>query len=202
MSWIQTYTGKKFDLLRPRAEDVDLVDIAHSLSNLCRFNGHTGLEDEPKQFYSVAEHSVNCVKLLTKGRGKNPPSREVFQCAFLHDAAEAYIGDIATPFKLLILAPLNHIELSIEEAIQEYFHIPDISIEGWALVKQVDRKMLDIERKALMKPPPERWEIDRISVPSFPGTVEIHKWLPKTAEAMFLNMARNLCLYGMAKTIS
>lgn len=193
MSWIQTYTGKKFDLLHPRAEDVDIRDIAHALSNLCRFTGHTEL-DEANQFYSVAEHSVHCVYLLAKSKNSHLLSEEVIQCAFLHDAAEAYIGDISTPFKNLLAAPVNHIELNIEEAIQKHFHIPDIGIESWALIKQVDRKMLAIERKALLKPPPEMFEVDKISAPSYPGTVEIYAWLPKTAKAMFLKMARDLSL--------
>jgi len=48
--WIQTYTGKPFWILEPHADDIDIVDIAHALSMLCRYNGHT------KRFYSVAEH--------------------------------------------------------------------------------------------------------------------------------------------------
>lgn len=51
--WIETYTGRKFYLLHPRPEDVDITDIAHALSNQCRYTGHT------RMFYSIAEHSYH-----------------------------------------------------------------------------------------------------------------------------------------------
>ena len=74
-SWLQTYTGKKFYPFDPREEEVDILDIAHALSQLCRFGGHT------KEFYSVAEHCV-LVSMCC-------PS-EVKLLGLLHDAAEAY----------------------------------------------------------------------------------------------------------------
>ena len=60
--WIQTFTGKKFSPLEPRREDIDILDIAHSRSMQCRFNGHC------RQFYSVAEHSVRVARILPKGK--------------------------------------------------------------------------------------------------------------------------------------
>ena len=53
MSIMNTYTGKKFDPLQMKPEDVDLVDIAHALSLLCRGGGHID------RFYTVALHSIN-----------------------------------------------------------------------------------------------------------------------------------------------
>ncbi|MEM4379972.1 MAG: hypothetical protein QXL01_04720, partial [Thermoplasmatales archaeon] len=83
--WIETYSGKKFDYLAQ--SELDIEDIAHALSNLCRFNGHT------RVFYSVAEHSVNVSSMV-------PPELKI--AALLHDAAEAYIGDVPSPLKQLI----------------------------------------------------------------------------------------------------
>lgn len=86
--WMQTYTGARFYPLEPDAELIRIADIAHALSNICRFGGHSA------RFYSVAEHSV----LL---------SREFFAgwhyklVALLHDAAEAYLGDVPRPLKYL-----------------------------------------------------------------------------------------------------
>ena len=95
--WIETYTGKKFHLLEPHEDEVDIIDIAHALSQLCRFTGHS------KTFYSIAQHSVLVSNLIDP------------QYAFaglLHDAPEAYIGDWSRPLQKLpslksILEPIH-----------------------------------------------------------------------------------------------
>ena len=74
--WIQTYLGIQFWPLDPRPEEVMLFDIAHSLSNMCRFTGHC------REFYSVAQHSVIV--------SQNVP-REDAAWGLLHDASEAYM---------------------------------------------------------------------------------------------------------------
>ena len=84
MDWIQTYTGRRFHPLAPRADELDLVDIAHALSLNCRFNGHC------RCFYSVAEHCVRVADIL-------PP--ELALWGLLHDAAEAYLADVPRPAK-------------------------------------------------------------------------------------------------------
>ncbi|MGD9209193.1 MAG: hypothetical protein PVI90_00380 [Desulfobacteraceae bacterium] len=86
-SFCTTYTGKRFYFSNPQPEMVCLQDIAHALSQLCRFGGHS------KHFYSVAEHSV-----LVSYYVPTPYAAE----ALLHDAAEAYCGDARTPFKRLL----------------------------------------------------------------------------------------------------
>lgn len=84
MSQIRTFTGKMFDPLNPKAELIDIHDIAHALSNLCRYTGHC------PELYSVAQHSVyvaaNC-------------SEKNRLAGLLHDAGEAYMNDIASPVK-------------------------------------------------------------------------------------------------------
>lgn len=84
-SFMQTVGGKQFYYRDPRPEDISIEDIAHSLSHICRFNGHT------KLFYSVAEHSINVCNEV-----KDP---EFKLCALLHDAHEAYVGDLISPMK-------------------------------------------------------------------------------------------------------
>lgn len=81
--WIITYTGKKFWPLDPRPEDIDILDIAHHLSNICRFTGAV------RGFFSVAQHSFG-VSLLSF-------EHELY--GLLHDASEAYLCDISTPVK-------------------------------------------------------------------------------------------------------
>lgn len=89
MSIMNTYTGKKFDPLQMKPEDVDLVDIAHALSLLCRGGGHID------HFYTVALHSINCAN-EAKARGWE---RKLILACLLHDASEAYIADIIRPVK-------------------------------------------------------------------------------------------------------
>jgi len=82
---IRTFMGKYIDPLNPDPEAITLVDIAHALSNQCRWGGHS------MRFYSVAEHSIFVQNMV--------PSWEDKIAAMLHDASEAYIADIARPVK-------------------------------------------------------------------------------------------------------
>lgn len=82
--WMQTYTGRVFWPLEPRPEDVDIVDIAHALANLCRYGGHS------KVFYSVAHHSVLVSQIV-------PPADALW--GLMHDSAEAYVIDLIRPIK-------------------------------------------------------------------------------------------------------
>lgn len=84
----QTRSGVAWDILNPNPENVRIEDIAHSLSNQCRYNGHT------PEFYSVAEHSVRVSSCL-------PPKHQL--AGLLHDAAETYLGDIVRPLKPMLL---------------------------------------------------------------------------------------------------
>ena len=83
-AWIQTYTGGKFHLLAPRQEEINIVDIAHALSMMCRFTGHV------RRFYSVSEHSWHASYLV--------PKQDALW-ALLHDASEAYMADMNRPLK-------------------------------------------------------------------------------------------------------
>lgn len=148
-AWIQTFTGRKFDVLNPRAEDVCWLDIAHSLAHQCRFNGHT------KQFYSVAHHSVLA--------SQHVPERFALY-ALLHDAAEAYIGDMPKPVKDLF-PQFSVMEERILVAVYEAAGIPRpadfnerCEIDQW--VVGVDCRLLMTERDQLMGKPPEPWFLD------------------------------------------
>lgn len=107
-----TYTGRSVDILNPTEDMIDIIDIAHSLSNQCRFTGHT------LSFYSVAEHSVRLSgRFLTL---------EDKRWALMHDAAEAYISDIATPVKHLpeVHAVIAPIEERFLRVIASKFELP------------------------------------------------------------------------------
>ncbi len=87
--FIITYLGKKFYFEDPKPDQIDIRDIAHSLSHICRFNGHTNL------FYSVAAHSIFVAERM-------PGSAREKLSALLHDAAEAYVCDVPSPLKPLL----------------------------------------------------------------------------------------------------
>lgn len=86
-AWIETVSGIHFEFLDPKPEQIKITDIAHALSNNCRFVGQC------RKFYSVAEHSWHVARML-----EGTPL-EVQLAGLLHDASEAYITDVASPVK-------------------------------------------------------------------------------------------------------
>lgn len=126
-----TYTGRTFWPLDPRPEEVCLEDIAHSLSHMARFNGHT------KRFYSVAQHSIHLSAWVAEKHALH---------ALLHDAAEAYVGDIIRPVKHA-LPEFDAIEKRVLEVILDGFELPrEIPKE----VFDADDRILHDERFALL----------------------------------------------------
>jgi 5'-deoxynucleotidase YfbR-like HD superfamily hydrolase len=106
--WMQTFTGKRFWPLDPRANEIDIRDIAHSLSMTCRFGGHT------RRFYSVAEHSCHV-------HDAGPVSCRAW--GLLHDAPEFIVGDMARPLKRQ-LPDYKRVEDGIHRKVAERFGLP------------------------------------------------------------------------------
>lgn len=136
MTWLQTFTGKKFDFLNTHESMVDLTDIAHALSTQCRFGGHS------KKFYSIAEHSVLVSELL-------PESLKV--AGLMHDAAEAYVGDLVRPLKYLpeIKPVFKKIENNIQRVIHRKFNII-VNPADEKLIKEADNMVLRIESEKIL----------------------------------------------------
>lgn len=138
MSWIQTYSGRTFDLTAPTVAMVNLPDIAHALGHLCRFTGHTVMP------YSVARHSLLVAALV--------PAELRLQ-ALLHDAHEAYVGDISTPLKWEV-PEFRAVNDRVWRVVAAAFGIPE---ELDPAVKLADRIMLMTERRDLLAPCDTRW---------------------------------------------
>ncbi|MGI9210923.1 MAG: metal-dependent phosphohydrolase [Methylococcaceae bacterium] len=138
MSYISTYLGNRFFPLEPRIDQIHIEDIAHGLAYTCRFNGQT------TQFYSVAQHSLMVCELVAE---------EYKFAALLHDAAEAYLGDMVKPLKRL-LPQFAEIEHSVSAIITEAFKIP---ASDHAAIKQADLIALATEKRDLMPNSTEAW---------------------------------------------
>jgi 5'-deoxynucleotidase YfbR-like HD superfamily hydrolase len=167
MSWILTRTGKRFDLLAPRAELISTIDIAHALSHVARFNGHT------RHHYSVAQHSLLVASIVPDG---------LQLTALLHDATEAYIGDMVRPLKAL-LPDYSEIEHGIWLAICDRFNIdPNLPTS----VHEADMMALATERRDLM---PDHWE----AWPCLAGITPLPDTLPRwTSEQASLHYHNKL----------
>lgn len=163
-STILTHSGIEFDVCRPDPDLIEIEDIAHALSHICRFTGHT------KHFYSVAQHSYLCATLV--------PTEHALE-ALLHDAAEAYIGDVSNPLKAQ-LPGYQMIEFRLEQAIRQRFGLP-AKKTPW--IKEADLQMLAAEKAQLMPQFEEPWDIlNGVAVPD----VAIENETPDMARHLFL----------------
>jgi hypothetical protein len=165
---MQTYTGRQFWPIDPRANEVHIEDIAHALSMMCRYNGHC------RTFYSVAEHSVLVSQHV-------PPEHALW--GLLHDASEAYIADIVRPAKRFIVG-YHEAETRIMNAVCERFGLqPTMPAE----VKRVDNAILADEQPVLLGPVAAGWGLTEPAL-----GVDIVGLAPWDAETLFINRFREI----------
>jgi hypothetical protein len=166
--WIETFTGKAFHILDPKADEICIEDIAHALSLQCRYNGHTN------RFYSVAEHSVALANYVFKETG----GKRLARTMLLHDAAEAYVGDLPRPIKH-ILPQFSILEDKIFAVIAEKF---DIFAKLPEYIKGLDSRILVDERSCFMGKTTNEWGTDKLC----PLKVSLKGLSPEEAERAFL----------------
>jgi len=169
-TYITTFTGKQFYPLHPDVNDIDIKDIAHALSNCCRWVGHVS------QFYSVAQHSV-LVSYLCEPKNA--------LCGLLHDASEAYLSDMARPIKYTeSMEGYRDIEAGLEKVIAEKYSLPYPLPKD---VKYADDMLLIAEGYQLFKPPLS-WVFDKLKAAGLekPLVTLDGCWIPAVAKAKFI----------------
>lgn len=175
-NYLQTYKNNKFYPLDPMVEEVDIEDIAHSLSLMCRWAGHV------RDFYSVAQHAV-------LGSYKVP---EQYAFEFLnHDDSEAYCVDIPRPLKY---AKGMEGYLIIEEGVDRTIRMAlGMPLEMSPEVKVADNRMLLTEQRDLRNDPMLLKEMsDRLNLEPYDDVIS--PWPPLMAESNFLMRFKQL--YG------
>lgn len=174
-AFIETYTGRAFTPTTPNKAHLSIIDIAHALSNQCRFSGHVNY------FYSVAQHCV----LLSDWLSEKGGSAEDCLQILMHDAAEAYLIDMPRPIKQHM--PVYRIwDNELNKVIREWMGWADLPI--LAVQDEIDSRILVDEREALMSRSGLDWGHDLE-----PLGVLIEPWSPEEAEQVFLTTYASLC---------
>jgi hypothetical protein len=184
--WIQTYSGRKLYLADPRPEDFCLEDIAHATARINRFTGHGGC-------YSVAQHMVLAAEMAERHYARS--GDHLMGRMLLHDAVEAYYGDVSSPLKAL-LPGYRELELRAERMIESAFGVAFLEDPR---VKEIDLRMLLTERPIVFRhvlPWDEQWCCvpDGLNLHPFPLSedweVDWRPWGPEMAEDEYLRAAR------------
>lgn len=162
-NWIQTYTGRQFYPFKPEQSEVVIEDIAHHLSNICRFTGACRVH------YSVAQHSVIVSQLVPT---------EFSLWGLLHDAEEAYLNDMASPVKPGF-PEFKTVAQAVQVRILEQF---GLSLPEPDCVKHADLIMVATESRDLMANAPTMW---KLPVAPLSGLTVV-PWTPDQAEREFL----------------
>ena len=167
--YLQTVSGRRVNPFDPAPDEIDIADIARALGNLCRFGGHC------RVFYSVAQHSV-IVSELVEHRGGD--AEDVF-AALMHDASEAYLGDMPHPIKhrsplgTAFKAAEAHLEAAIRDRFGIRADVPEI--------KRADRALLATERRAFSS---ETWQWPELEGVE-PLALSLEAWPPDEAARAF-----------------
>lgn len=171
--WIMTFTGKKFYPTNPDSDLINIVDIAHALSNICRYAGHS------KFFYSVGQHSI----LLAEYVKKIGLSKEHQLAALTHDSSEAYLVDIPKPVKHCFKGYAEAEDKVSDAVAQKFGFSPDLFLE----VKPYDVSILLDEVAVLYDAPRSVWNVN-----AEPLGVKIESWTSEFTKQKFLQTYKDI----------
>ena len=172
--WIETYTGKRIYPLHPDPEQIDICDIAHHLSLICRYTGACS------QFYSVAQHSIHVsyiVRQLIPEAVDEEYRRKSILTALLHDAAEAYLGDMSSPVKQSMPKYVEAEKVLLGMIMKKFGAVGG----DWEIVKKADYIMLATETRQFMNSKGEGWYL-----PEPPRVEVIQEFSNEEVEIAFL----------------
>lgn len=160
---IMLHSGAWLDLSSPSTSDFTIEDIAHGLAHLCRYAGQC------REFYSVAEHSLLVCDIV--------PAQGL--AALLHDAAEAFLGDITRPLKQM-LPDYRRIEQEVQNAILARFGLPLVPEPA---IKHADLRVLAAEQHQIMPAGTDYWAHSSGVVPA---PIVVRHLSPTAAKLEFL----------------
>jgi len=172
---METRSGIQVFPEKPDLSVISITDIAGSLANQCRYNGHTS------SFFSVAEHST----LLAVWVNRQYHDATLTFQALMHDAAETYLGDLIRPLKYGMFRKSRYMELDEEwtMVIMEKYGLPP---KIHVAIKEADLGMLRLERDQLFKPTGRIWDyqLPGVTIPNIEGKIRCS--CPEEAERVFL----------------
>jgi len=143
-AWQRMLSGRRLDLLDPSPLDVEIEDIAHGLARVARWNGQT----HGDHIFSVAQHTLLTEEIARRRTGA--VDRRLALALLLHDAPEYVIGDMISPFKVVIGGAYKAVERRLLNAIHVRFGLPpDLPPELIAIVKAADRGAAFLEATTL-----------------------------------------------------
>lgn len=175
-AWITTFSGRQFFITRATVDDIYIEDIAHGLSNICRYVGQC------KTFYSVAEHSARMAEMASI------PSEKLL--ALLHDAPEAYLNDMPSLVKQC-LPVYKEMEAYLFNVILDKYGIRHCPLMNFDMdtVKLLDKVIRTPEVTSLF-PAHDGWTFSWTKMESEYG--RIRPWSHRKAEKKFLKMFKKL----------
>ena len=141
-TWLLTATGHEVDLHYAKPAQMVLADVAHSLAQINRFTGHA------RRPYSVAEHSLLVLDIIEHLFA--PANVHCRLAALMHDAHEAYAGDMASPMKRTMGEAWTTVEARLERTLRTAWVLHTAAHDHRDVIRQADLIALATEREQLM----------------------------------------------------
>ncbi len=139
-AWMETASGGRIHIFDPQPGEIQLDDIVHALGLTCRYGGHCRVH------YSVAQHSVHVADIIKKRGGDETLQLQ----ALLHDAAEAYIGDLPRPVKMW-MSQFKVLDNFLTSEIMKAFKVPLVDGDLGPEIHYVDMNICHDEGKAILQ---------------------------------------------------
>ena len=172
--WILTHRGHHFSFIDLSGNVYDIKDIAHALAMTCRFGGMS------LWHYSVAQHSCHIAEELFRETGDAALALD----GLMHDAEEAYMGDMTTPLKR-VMPEFRELSGHVDKEIRKMYKFSGVPMEMQPLTKEYDTRILLDEKTYLLPQSGIAWDIEKTHSPL---GIHIPQLSPHVAEQRFLEL--------------